>query len=199
MQPAPLLVYLAGAAHGRRACRRIAGRLVLLFCQTQGLVALISAYETFLADYKRGNVSTVYEEAVTHGSWRHIQPEDCWTELPGTLWTPIQRRPIESIGDERIAPRVLEIHDYRVQNSACNVRNAPEPSQRSTLGGSTDRAHMHGSCVAEGDDSDGSGAHTSSSFVDQNRIASRRTRTVTLIRYSRELAGAIGPCQLALT
>src|SRR5690348_13341249 len=78
MQPAPLLVYLAGAAHGRRACRRIAGRLVLLFCQTQGLVALISAYETFLADYKRGNVSTMYEEAVTHGSWRHIQPEDCW-------------------------------------------------------------------------------------------------------------------------
>jgi hypothetical protein len=53
--------------------------------------------------------------------------------------------------------------------------------------------------AGEGDDSDGSGAHTSSSFVDQNRIASRRTRMVTLIRYSRELAGAIGPCQLALT
>jgi hypothetical protein len=36
-------------------------------------------------------------------------------------------------------------------------------------------------------------------FVDQNRIASRRPRMVTLIRYNWKLGRTFEPCQAALT
>lgn len=66
----------------------------------QELVALISAYEGFLADHKYGDMATVYEEALKHGSWCPIQPEDCWMDLPDTFWTPAQRKLIDSVGGE---------------------------------------------------------------------------------------------------
>jgi len=78
------------------------------------LVALVSAYEGFLSEHKRGDMTTVYEEALKHNSWCPIQPEDCWTELPDTVWSPAQRRLIDSVGGERIAPRTLEVSDYRI-------------------------------------------------------------------------------------
>src|SRR5215213_9932954 len=53
--------------------------------------ALLSAYEQFLVGNNRGDMATVYEEAVKHPDWCPIQPEDCWTELPDTVWTPLQR------------------------------------------------------------------------------------------------------------
>ena len=46
------------------------------------LHALLTAYETFLATEKRGDMATVYEEAVQHPTWCPIQPADCWTEVP---------------------------------------------------------------------------------------------------------------------
>ena len=78
----------------------------------QELVALISAYERFLEEQKRGDMATVYEEALQHPSWCPIQPEDCWTELPDTIWSPAQRRLIASVCGERIHPRALEVCDY---------------------------------------------------------------------------------------
>ncbi len=88
------------------------------------LVALMSSYEGFLAEHKRGDMTTVYEEALKHVSWSPIQAEDCWTELPDTLWTLAQRRLIDSVGGERIAPRSLEITDYRIP------RRLSQPSAR---------------------------------------------------------------------
>ena len=92
------------------------------------LVALSKAYEGFLADHKRGDMSTVYEEALKHESWCPIQPEDCWTELPDTFWTPAQRKLIDSVGGERIAPRALEVSDYRIPRrlSQCADRVRPD-------------------------------------------------------------------------
>jgi len=49
--------------------------------------ALLSAYEQFLVTKNRRDMATVYEEAVKHPDWCPIQPEDCWTELPDTVWT----------------------------------------------------------------------------------------------------------------
>ena len=66
------------------------------------LVALLSAYERFLADNKRCDMATVFEEALKRGSWCPIQLEDCWTELPDTLWSPAHRKLIDSGGGERI-------------------------------------------------------------------------------------------------
>ena len=46
------------------------------------LCAVLAANEEFLVANKRGDMATVYEEAVRHLDWCPIQPEDCWTELP---------------------------------------------------------------------------------------------------------------------
>jgi ATP-dependent helicase/nuclease subunit B len=73
------------------------------------LRALLASYERFLASNSRGDMAVVYEEAVKHPDWCPIQPEDCWTELPDTIWAPLQRRLIDVMPGERILPRALEI------------------------------------------------------------------------------------------
>src|SRR3954469_7835192 len=73
------------------------------------LRSLLAAFEKFLNDTDRGDMAAVYEEALLHPDWCPIQPEDCWTELPNTLWTPLQRRLIDGMPGERILPRALDI------------------------------------------------------------------------------------------
>jgi RecB family exonuclease len=73
------------------------------------LRALLAAYERYLVEHNRGDWATVYEEAMQHPGWCPIQPEDCWTELPDTIWSPLQRRLINAMPGERIVPRALEI------------------------------------------------------------------------------------------
>jgi RecB family exonuclease len=78
------------------------------------LVALLSAYELFLDQHKRGDIATVYEEAVKHPDWCPIQSQDCWTELPDTHWSTLQRALIASLPGERIHPCVFELSGVRV-------------------------------------------------------------------------------------
>lgn len=73
------------------------------------LRALLASYEKFLTSNNRGDMAVVYEEAVKHPDWCPIQPEDCWTELPDVVWNPLQRRLIDAMPGERIAPRALEL------------------------------------------------------------------------------------------
>jgi ATP-dependent helicase/nuclease subunit B len=73
------------------------------------LVALLSAYERFLEEHKRGDMATVYEEAVKHPDWCPIQSQDCWTDLPDTNWSPLQRTLIDSMRGERIQPQAFEL------------------------------------------------------------------------------------------
>jgi hypothetical protein len=73
------------------------------------LRALMTAYETFLVTEQRGDMATVYEEAVQHPDWCPIEPEDCWTEYPDAPWTPLQRVLIDSMPGEHVVPRVFEI------------------------------------------------------------------------------------------
>src|SRR5262249_19811033 len=78
------------------------------------LVALLSAYERFLDQQKRGDMATVYEEALRHLDWCPIQFQDCWTELPDTGWSPLQRSLIDSVGGERLHPRALRLSSVLV-------------------------------------------------------------------------------------
>ena len=78
------------------------------------LVALLGAYLHFLDQHKRGDMATVYEEAVKHPEWCPIQPQDCWTELPDTIWSPLQRSLIDSMPGERLYPRAFELSGVRV-------------------------------------------------------------------------------------
>jgi RecB family exonuclease len=95
------------------------------------LVALISAYEMFLKERKSGDTATVYEEALQHPSWCPIQPEDCWTELPETIWQPLQRRLLELLAGERIRALAIEVCDYSVPRRLLaqgTERTKPDPS-----------------------------------------------------------------------
>ncbi len=54
-------------------------------------------------------MATVYAEALAHPDWCPIQAQDCWTELPRTLWTPLQRRLLDAMPGERLVPQALEL------------------------------------------------------------------------------------------
>ena len=73
------------------------------------LNSLFAAYETYLAATNRGDRATVFAEATKHPDWCPIQPQDCWTELPDTFWSPLERRLIDSMPGERVAPETLEL------------------------------------------------------------------------------------------
>jgi hypothetical protein len=93
------------------------------------LVALLSAYTLFLDHHNRGDMATVYEEALKRPDWCPIQPEDCWTELPDHKWNSLQRALIDSMGGERIRPRTFGIAGVPVPRrlaSQITERVAPE-------------------------------------------------------------------------
>jgi len=73
------------------------------------LRSLLASYEQFLHANNRGDMALVYEEAVKHPDWCPIQPADCWTQLPDVVWTPLQRRVMDAMPGERIAPSALSI------------------------------------------------------------------------------------------
>jgi ATP-dependent helicase/nuclease subunit B len=73
------------------------------------LRALLESYERYLLENNRGDMATVYEEAIQHPDWCPIQPEDLWTELPDTVWPALQQRLIDAMPGERILPNALEI------------------------------------------------------------------------------------------
>ena len=73
------------------------------------LVALLSSYESFLANNARGDRSTVFEEALQHIDWCPIQPPDCWTTLPGVVWAPLERRLFDVLPGERVVPRTIAL------------------------------------------------------------------------------------------
>jgi ATP-dependent helicase/nuclease subunit B len=73
------------------------------------LRALLAAYEQFLTAHHRADLAVVYAEAVKHPDWCPIQPQDCWTELPDVIWTPLQRALIDSLPGERVRPKGLSI------------------------------------------------------------------------------------------
>jgi RecB family exonuclease len=73
------------------------------------IVALLSAYERFLDEHHRGDMATVYQEAVTHPDWCPIEPQDCWTELPDAHWNTLQRALLDAMPGERLEPETVEL------------------------------------------------------------------------------------------
>ena len=95
------------------------------------LQALLASYERYLTSNRRGDMALVYEEAVKHGSWCPIQTADCWTELPDVIWSPLQRRLLETMPGERIVPAALSLPGTRTPRrlSGAGVeRIEPEPA-----------------------------------------------------------------------
>ena len=114
------------------------------------LRALLESYENYLTANNRGDMAAVYEEAMLHPDWCPIQSEDCWTELPDTIWSPLQRRLIDAMPGERIVPRVLAIpgatvprrlSGVRLQRIAAHSVSNPLASLMSPASGQHDRLH----------------------------------------------------------
>jgi ATP-dependent helicase/nuclease subunit B len=73
------------------------------------LQALVAAYERYLVENRRGDLATVYEEALDHRDWCPIRDEDCWTELPETSWAPLQIRLFDCLPGEHVVPRSASV------------------------------------------------------------------------------------------
>jgi ATP-dependent helicase/nuclease subunit B len=86
------------------------------------IVALVGAYERFLADHARGDVATVFAEALRHPDWCAIQPGDCWTEQPNVIWTPLERRLIDAMPGERLVPAAFDLPGATVPRRLAEAR-----------------------------------------------------------------------------
>jgi ATP-dependent helicase/nuclease subunit B len=96
---------------------------------------LLAAYERFLADTRRGDIATVYEEAVLHADWCPIQPADCWTTLPDVVWTPLQQRVYDILPGEKLAARALSLPGLAVPRRLADAM--PHSEVRTTRSGSS--------------------------------------------------------------
>ena len=95
------------------------------------MVALVKAYESFLAAEKRGDLATVFAEAVKHPDWCPIGAADCWTEQPDVVWAPLERRLIDAMPGERVAPAAIKLPGLappRRLAAAKMDRRPPDPS-----------------------------------------------------------------------
>jgi len=73
------------------------------------LVALLSAYETHLASQHLADTAGVYREALLHADMCTVRAADLWTELPGVIWAPLERRLLDALPGTRIPPATLSI------------------------------------------------------------------------------------------
>jgi RecB family exonuclease len=95
------------------------------------LQALLAAYQRFLATNRRGDMATVYEEALLHRDWCPIQGPDCWTEWPEAVWSPRQRQLLDVMPGERIVPKTLAIPAATVPRRLAGAsveRVVPDPA-----------------------------------------------------------------------
>jgi hypothetical protein len=98
------------------------------------LQSLVAAYEAFLTANSRGDVATVYAEAIGHPDWCPLQPQDCWTELPDVLWTPLQRKLLDTMPGEHIIPQSTELPGATIpRRLACAIVRRIPPEPTSTL------------------------------------------------------------------
>lgn len=98
------------------------------------LVSLLGRYEAFLTANQRADMATVYLEALQHWDWSPIQPDDLRTELPDANWSPLQRRLIDALPGEPLAPAAYAIPNVTVPRRLATrhvVRTALEAANAS--------------------------------------------------------------------
>jgi RecB family exonuclease len=109
------------------------------------LRALLTSYESFLANNARGDLATVFDEAVLHSDWCPIQPADCWLEQPDVVWSPLQRRLIDAMPGERISPAAFDLPGLALPHRLQAVRvdrRAPDADASLAFLMQPERAHL---------------------------------------------------------
>jgi hypothetical protein len=99
------------------------------------LAGLLASYEQFLETNNRGDRATVFQEALAHRDWCPVLPHDCWVEWPGAIWSPLERRLLDGLPGERIAPHVIAVAGIRAPRRLGSAVVAPEgpPMPRASI------------------------------------------------------------------
>ncbi|MDP2627883.1 MAG: PD-(D/E)XK nuclease family protein [Candidatus Rokubacteria bacterium] len=95
------------------------------------LAALLEAYESHLTAQHLADTAAVYLEALLHADVCPVRPGDLWTELPGVIWAPLERRLLEVLPGNRVAPTTLAIPGLetprRLRALQAGVNRAQQP------------------------------------------------------------------------
>jgi len=73
------------------------------------LQALVRAYERYLADHHLADRADVYRAALEHLDACPIGPNDLRLELPGAVWTPLERRLLDALPGTLLPSHAIEV------------------------------------------------------------------------------------------
>jgi ATP-dependent helicase/nuclease subunit B len=94
--------------------------------------ALVRAYERHLAAERLADAPLVYQEALRRLEVCPIHPQDLIVELPGVLWSPLERRFLDALPGEHIPARALAAPGLgaprRLTDLGSRVEPAPPPA-----------------------------------------------------------------------
>src|SRR4029077_15536859 len=92
----------------------------------------LRAYERHLATERLADAPLVYEEAVRCPDVCPIPPGDLVLELPGVLWSPLERRFLDALPGERVPARVLAPPGLETPRRFTDLGSRVEPVASST-------------------------------------------------------------------
>jgi RecB family exonuclease len=73
------------------------------------LKALVTAYETHLAAHALADAADVYRETLVRLDVGPVLAGDLRLELPGVIWTPLERSLLDALPGERVTPRTVDV------------------------------------------------------------------------------------------
>jgi PD-(D/E)XK nuclease superfamily len=96
------------------------------------LTALVRAYERHLATERLADAPLVYQEALRRLDVCPIHPDDLVLELPGVLWSPLERRFLDALPGERVPARALAPPGLEAPRRLTDLGSRVEPVAPST-------------------------------------------------------------------
>ncbi|MDO8834888.1 MAG: PD-(D/E)XK nuclease family protein, partial [Vicinamibacterales bacterium] len=94
------------------------------------LRAVLGAYERYLTDAHVADMPVVLNEALRHLDWCPILAGDVVVEVPDVLWSPLERRLLNTLPGERIRPRALAPSGGRLPRRAADLGAAVDRVSR---------------------------------------------------------------------
>ena len=99
------------------------------------LQALLASYEKHLAARGLADRALVYREARLHPDLCPVQPTDLHLELPTIIWSPLERRLLDTLPGTRVVPRALDLPGLDVPRRMTSLAapiDAVAPAPRSS-------------------------------------------------------------------
>lgn len=94
------------------------------------LRTLLGAYEAYLAERHLADTAMVYQEALQHLEICPILPADVRIELPGTIWSALERRLLDTLPGHRLTPASLKLSGSSTPRRLTSPPTLEAPSPR---------------------------------------------------------------------